>query len=196
MEHASRRGEAAPEPGMASGSIGRLLARVRAGGSAPCHYVPEGEATPLALACQIEDPAAADWRPSEVEGAVGGVLPSDLRELWKLTGGLRLFEDRQYGQWGLVLWAPEFALRRTAQETDKRPEEFRGGDLLIGEFLGDSDLLLVRCDPDRQDFGHAYVVLPIDPRANWPSPSPTLGGFLTSYVDSEGTKFWEPPPHC
>jgi len=34
-------------------------------------------------------------------------LPDDLQELWQKCNGLRLFEDKTYGQSGLIIWSPQ-----------------------------------------------------------------------------------------
>jgi hypothetical protein len=126
-----------------------------------------------------------------LEASLGGSLPDDLRSFWQEVAGLRLFEDQEHGQWGLILLAPQLALERTIEERSKRPDEYKAGDLVIGEFLGDAERLLVRCSPSAQDHGRIYIALPIDPRTEWESPAPSLAEFLTLYLEAQGDKFWE-----
>ncbi len=121
-------------------------------------------------------------------------VPPDLQAFWDEFGGMRLFEDTEYGQWGLVLWGNEQVRER--QETERASlvdrDAYRDGDLVIGEFLGDADKLLVRCDPRCEDFGAVLVVIPVDRREDWPQLWPSLEAFIAAFVDHNGEKYW---PH-
>jgi len=77
---------------------------------------------------------------------------------------------------------------------NERPDDFRTGDLMIGEFLGDSDLVMLRCDRSAADFGAAVVVLPIDRRNSWPRVGSSLLEFIEHFVQEGGQKFWPYPP--
>jgi hypothetical protein len=148
----------------------------------PAHH--RGEATAFLLTCTIDRGGA---------GAVADLAtPADLTELWRETSEARLFEDKQYGQWGLVLLSPRAARDLTRSTLAARPADFRAGDLVVGEFLGDADLLVVRCDPSQTDFGRVLVAQPIDPRPDWPIAAPSFSRFLELYAAAEGDKFWEP----
>src|SRR5262252_123586 len=74
-------------------------------------------------------------------------LPQDLRDFWNMAGGARLFEDVDYGQWGLVLLSPQEAARETSTFERERSRDRLEGDLVIGCFLGDQDRLILRTDP-------------------------------------------------
>ncbi|MFN7715395.1 MAG: SMI1/KNR4 family protein [Pseudanabaenaceae cyanobacterium] len=117
-------------------------------------------------------------------------LPDDLRELWQKCSGLRLFEDKTYGQSGLIIWSPQKVLERR-RTLEQKSHEFQDGDLVIGEFLGDSDLLVVKCDPDSDDFGQLIIALPIDHRSDWYCLPYLLPDFLQKFIHSQGEKFWE-----
>ena len=39
-------------------------------------------------------------------------LPEDLQELWQKCNGLHLFEDKTYGQSGLIIWSPQKVLEK------------------------------------------------------------------------------------
>jgi hypothetical protein len=82
-------------------------------------------------------------------------------------------------------------MERTIDERSGRPDEYEGGDLVIGEFLGDAERLVVRCSPSAEDYGRVYIALPIDPRVEWESPAASLSAFLALYLDAHGDKFWE-----
>ncbi|MBN9388290.1 MAG: SMI1/KNR4 family protein [Chloroflexi bacterium] len=127
-----------------------------------------------------------------VEDETGCTLPPDLTRLWNRTAGLVLFQDITYGQWGLVLWTPDQVLIRHKEKLALHSEEFRPGDLIIGEFLGDTDLLVIRADPNATDFGSILIALPIDKRPDWYNPARSLNDFLEKFLESKGEKFWEP----
>jgi hypothetical protein len=118
-------------------------------------------------------------------------VPESLQELWGEASGARLFEDSEYGQWGLVLLAPGVAAKRTNEFREERASQCRPGDLILGEFLGDQELLLVRCDRTSPDFGHVVVVLPLDDREDWDDVAPSVADFLEEYERAEGAKYWE-----
>lgn len=137
---------------------------------------------PFRLACTISGPACKH----EVEDAWKGVaLPPVARDLWRVTAEARLFEDVDYGQWGLVLLPPAAARERTDASIQGRSEDFESSDVVIGEFLGDSDLLVLTED------GEVLVALPLYGRSDWFRPATTLGQFLDRFRETRGEKYWE-----
>ncbi len=125
----------------------------------------------------------------ELESRLHIALPEDLQELWQKCNGLRLFEDKTYGQSGLIIWSPQKVLEKQ-KSLRQNSDEFQDGDLVIGEFLGDSDLLVVRCDQDSDDFGQLIISLPIDRRSDWYYLPYLLPEFLQKFINSQGEKFW------
>lgn len=117
--------------------------------------------------------------------------PSDLIDLWRITQSATLFQDVEYGQWGLDLLSPGRSAAATIDFRSKRTKDFLDGDCVIGFFLGDSDLLVVRCDPLQKDYGNVLVAMPIDHREEWYRVTPSLSAFLTGYIAARGGKFWE-----
>ncbi len=115
-------------------------------------------------------------------------LPEDLIEFWLVARSARLFEDVTYGQWGLVLLDPDASARRSRAERANRPTDFSDRDIVIAEFLGDSDLLVyARGDqPPR-----ILVGLPLDERDLWYGAADSLREFLDRFADAQGEKFWE-----
>ena len=130
------------------------------------------------------------WDADLIE-SLGLVLPPSVRDFWDGASGLVMFADMAHGQWGLVIWSPDQAYVRHQRYASPRPTEYRTGDLLIGEFLGDSDLLLVRCEPGASDFGSIMVALPLDPRPVWPTVAGTLEEFIERFLEARGEKYWE-----
>jgi hypothetical protein len=60
---------------------------------------------------------------------------------------------------------------------------------VIGEFLGDLDLLVLA--PGERGDRRVLVALPLDPRADWYGVGASLGDFLVAYADADGDKWWE-----
>lgn len=112
-------------------------------------------------------------------------LPTDVIELWTATRSARLFADVDYGQWGLDLLSPAAARDRTHYELEWRTDGVTEGDVVVGAFLGDQDVLIVDRD------GAVLIALPLDPRTDWHRPAASLGDFLEAYVAARGAKFWE-----
>lgn len=117
-------------------------------------------------------------------------LPRDMQVLWERTDGARIHEDLTFGQSGLVLWSHADAVVRTSRERGARAE-YVDGDLVVGEFLGDADLVVVRIDPRQPDFGFVLIAEPIYGRPDWPVAATGIGDFLLAFIRSGGEKYWE-----
>lgn len=96
-----------------------------------------------------------------------------------------LFRDVDYGQWGLHVFTEQAGRDALVREARARPEDVRLDDIILGEFLGDSDLLMV----DRA--GRVIVADPLSPRREWPVAAETILSFLEAFLDHDGEKFWE-----
>jgi hypothetical protein len=117
--------------------------------------------------------------------------PVDLKDFWSEVETARLFEDLEYGQAGLEIYGPKQAQKATEDFRRTRGRDSVDGDLIIGQFFGDSDLVLIRCDPTANDFGGILVALPIDPRRDWYTVASSFRLFLDEFVKKNGDKFWE-----
>lgn len=142
-----------------------------------------GVPTPFSLSCTVATSSAAR--------DPGSGMPQPVADLWRHFDSARLFEDKEYGQWGLVFFSAERARERTAELAATRAKDYISGDVVVGEFLGDSDVVVVRCDPEERDFGHVLIALPVDARIDWYKVADDLDEFLRKYEQSEGAKFWE-----
>lgn len=151
--------------------------------ASPRKAIHHGRETRFLLACSSEQGPAA--------GDTGAAIPVELAEFWRCFTEARLFVDTSFGQWGLKLHKPEEARRLTSRFRTQRTRDHVEGDLVLGEFLGDSELLLVRCDPNAADYGRVVVALPMDPRGDWYDAAGDLGVFLEKYERAQGAKFWE-----
>lgn len=141
---------------------------------------------PFRLVSTLFGPAS----PGEVEAAWRGlVLPDDVVDLWATCRGARLFEDIDYGQWGLVILDPATSAARTAQERASRPSDVMHDDIVLGEFLGDQELVIVA--PSEAGDRRVMIALPLDSRSDWTGVAHSLGNFLQAYFVAAGDKYWE-----
>lgn len=163
-------------------TLPEVLERYRQQPSPP----PGSSENPFTLRSIVEGPAAT----SEVEEAWRDhVLPSEAISLWAACRTARLFEDQDYGQWGLILLDPAASAARTAREREERPSEFHSDDIVVGEFLGDQELLVLA--PSETGQRRMLVALPLDSRTEWFGAAQSIGLFLDQYFDHVGDKYWE-----
>jgi len=133
------------------------------------------------LECTLSEEGAG---PLELDAIPSGA--AQVTELWRCCRRASLFRDTQYGQWGLDVLSPRDALGATERERSERPSEYTADDLVVGKFLGDSDLLVV------DSTGAVLIATPLEPRARWALAARTFLEFLSAYLDSQGDKYWEP----
>ena len=144
----------------------------------------------MILKCRISPPVV--WDRSSLEASLQLVLPPDVIALWDAASEIVLHEDVTYGQWGCCLWSPREIVERQKEVRGWRDaKDFRDGDLIIGDFRGDSDLVLVRCDPHEPDFGAVVIASALDPRQEWPVVASSILGFIEKFVANPECKFWE-----
>lgn len=142
----------------------------------------KSDSNPFRLRCHLE-PALNSC---EMQATWAGItLPAGVASLWASYKSGTLFRDVDRGQWGLRLLDSHEAAKRSAAERATRPTDFLESDIVLGEFLGDNDLLVV------ETTGAVLVALPLDSRANWPRPAENLPEFLERYVRNVGDKYWE-----
>jgi SMI1 / KNR4 family (SUKH-1) len=118
-------------------------------------------------------------------------LPEAIIEFWKITESAELFLDKRYGQWGLHILSLNKSLVSTKEFRTERSRDFKKSDLVIGKFIGDSEMLLLRCDINSNDYGKIICADPIDSREDWYEVSKSFDIFLKEYLDSKGDKYWE-----
>jgi hypothetical protein len=142
---------------------------------------------PFKLGCSLVAPATDE----EVRSAWPVAPPDELVRAWSVSRESRLFEDVDYGQWGLVLLSPAASAERTAEQKALRPADYGPDDVVAGEFLGDLELLVMA--PSEAGNRRILVALPLDDRQEWYPAAPDLARFLERYRDRHGAKFWESP---
>lgn len=166
--------------------IERTVYRLKSLGVEDTASTPVEGLTPMTSVCSISVAGATENELSNLPVS----CPPDLIKFWQATNSARLFEDQQYGQWGLIIMAPEDAKSLTRRSKADNPA-LNDEDFIIGEFIGDSDLLLIRCDESSDDFGSVVIVSAIDPRDDWEVVAKSFGEFLVKYADNKGEKYWE-----
>lgn len=140
---------------------------------------------PFKLGCSLSAPATDE----EIRAAWPDGPPAEMAEVWSVSSESRLFEDVDYGQWGLVLLSPAESAKRTAEQRELRPDDYSAEDVVVGEFLGDLELLVLA--PSEAGDRGVLVALPLDGRQDWYPVAPDLARFLERYRDQQGSKFWE-----
>jgi hypothetical protein len=98
--------------------------------------------------------------------------------------------DIDYGQWGLHILSPRACAARTAEEQAARTGDFDPCDLIVGEFLGDQDLLVMHPQTNGSAM-QVLVALPLYGRPDWFNVGSSLEEFLRQYLVEVGEKFWE-----
>lgn len=138
------------------------------------------------LECYIAGPASLE----EINSAwPNACLDPLLVKLWTECREAVLFRDVEYGQWGLRILAPAKSAELTASEPRERPGDFQLDDVVLAEFLGDQELLVVA--PSERGDRSVLVALPLDPREEWYAVGANLEAFFTRYLEANGEKFWE-----
>lgn len=160
-----------------------LLLRLERDWAEPRQTVHHGKPTVLPLSVRLERLASPP--PTLAINA-----PPEVLEFWRGFRTARLYEDRRYSQWGLVLVPVERAQELTDKLHQERVRDALPGDVVVGEFLGDSDLLIARADSAAADYGAMLVALPLDRRRDWPRVGSNLVDFLHRYAKADGAKFW------
>jgi hypothetical protein len=170
--------------------IGVVLRQIRA--AEPCVVGHSDLIPPMVLKSEVKP--AVDWSASEIESALDVTLPDEMAALWAQASEIRLLSDVNYGQWGCILWSPaEIAARHHTALGWRGRDNFRRGDLVVGEFRGDLELLVLRCDPSQDDFGDVLVAAELDPRAEWPTVASSIVDFMTRFLSRCDGKYWEAP---
>lgn len=172
-------------------TIGEILDTLRLDWAVGRRVREEGDSSvSQLLACFIREPiqVTGDLRLPD-----GLTAPPALADVWRACDGAELFKDIEHGQWGLRLLSPSDAVQATQQyfREDSRAAQ---GDFVVGQFIGDGELLLVRAIAGAPDFGRVIVVDEIDKRINWPIAAENLRDFLDEYARKMGRKFWLDDP--
>jgi hypothetical protein len=106
-----------------------------------------------------------------------------LREFWRRTSGGLLLVDEQFGICGLTLHSPTEAKQRSRDRADDG-YEVSESDWVLGEFVGDTDMLIIDADDAVLISAGSY------PRSDW-YRFESLSDVLSKYVETTAEKYWE-----
>ncbi|NJK65008.1 MAG: SMI1/KNR4 family protein [Synechococcaceae cyanobacterium SM2_3_1] len=135
------------------------------------------------------------WHEDLIEDELKIKIPEDLKWLWDYYSSVAI-KIYDYGISGLYIYSPDQALVRhkyyyvKEKELAKTIEDLREGDFIIGEYFGEQQFVLIRCDEKSKDFGSILMTQPIDPREEWPIVATSLIDFLETYYLA-GDMFWD-----
>lgn len=135
----------------------------------------------------------SNWNQNEIEKLLNVSLPPDLIQLWQLAGEIRICEDIDAGQWGLILWSPDDVISKHQAETKGRITDdidFQYH-LIIGEFLGDLDLITLHCNPQENTWGNVIVADLFQNKDEWSTVAKSLSEFLALFIEAPLQKYWE-----
>ncbi|OBB10244.1 hypothetical protein A5761_27985 [Mycolicibacterium setense] len=107
-----------------------------------------------------------------------------LREFWRRTSGGLLLVDEQFGICGLTLHDPTQAKQRSRERADDGYEVNSDSDWVLGEFVGDTDMLIIDADDAVLISAGSY------PRSDW-YRFESLPDVLSKYVETTAEKYWE-----
>lgn len=144
-----------------------------------------GHLSPFSLQCRFSGPANA----ASIHSIPSA--PPELIEFWQVAETADLFKDCHYGQWGLTILGPTATRSATEEFLSDRPSEYREGDLVVGKFSGDSDLLILRNARQLEDYRNVIIATPIDKRSEWYLAASNFTEFLHKFEQEQGAKFWE-----
>jgi hypothetical protein len=165
-------------------SIAEMIELLKQNWSSPASAIHRGKETEFTFVC--------NFTPIGVQvNNFPFNVPEDLKEFWSISVSAELFKDSEFSQWGLHILSPEESLRTTNEEKEMRSEEFEENDLVIGKFIGDTDLLVLSSDKGNNQYDTVRVALPIDPRKDWYIVASGFTEFLEKYIDKQGDKYWE-----
>lgn len=145
------------------------------------------QTNPFRLGCRVEPPASeADIVAAWPEP---GSVPAELRELWLATSGAYLFEDLDYGQWGLRLLGPQGSASRTAEgHRSYFSQDLRPDDVVFGELIGDQEVLVYA--PSEPAPRRVLVAIPLYGRDDWYTAAGAVNAFLVAYREARGEQYW------
>lgn len=145
---------------------------------------------PLVLTYKSGILPPVNWDAAIIESMLTVTLPQELDLFWAEVEEVFIKVEQNYGQDGFKTISPNRIVDVNQFYQRDRPNTFRKGDLVVGIFKGLQDLLLMRCDPNSNDFGDIVIRLPIDPSHKWPTVGHSLVDFCDQYIQRSKVPFW------
>ena len=131
-----------------------------------------------------------EWDEKELEHKLKVQIPEYLHILWKYASNVYICEEINYGQWGLVLWNPIEVLHNNQGDPRFTAYHLEKGEIIIGEFKGDLDVVIIRCDKNQEDFGKIIIAEGMAPREEYEIVTKSLLEFLEKFMNDPTKKFW------
>lgn len=130
---------------------------------------------------------------SLIETELNVKIPEQILECWGLCSSITLLRDKRRNLRGLRTHPPDeriIEVNRYILKDVIQPEDYLTGDLILAEFGGEQDQLIVRCDPSADDFGELLIAMPIDSREDWFHMGNSLVRFLKDFIEHNGYTYW------
>ena len=104
-------------------TIGEMIESLGKNNANLAKPVPVDGLAPMIFTCSFSDEKVD----REEFAALPFGCPVDLIEFWSFSRSARLFEDREYGQWGLEFLSPRQAVEETNLLQSRREQDFLPG---------------------------------------------------------------------
>lgn len=113
-------------------------------------------------------------------------LPTKVYDFYNVIKTGYFFKDIEYGQWGLKIFSLQECREKSNYWRKNRTDDFDLKRWVIGEFFGDSDLLIYdeRCSC-------LLVATPLDTDEEWEIVGVDFSDFFSKYFEYPLSKFWE-----
>ncbi|NJL55551.1 SMI1/KNR4 family protein [bacterium] len=143
---------------------------------------------PFVYRSTVEQPI--EWDQNSIESALSISIPPLLKAIWNLTSRFRIYEEVNFGQWGLISCSPAEIVEFNLRIKGLVPRFWVHGDLIVSEFRGDSHLLVLRADSAKEDYGQVIISESIYPREDWTTVAASLDDFLEKFLKSTDKYYW------
>lgn len=126
------------------------------------------------------------------ERELGISLPNSYKRFLRQNDGCVLYEDREFGQWGVQVYGTSHLAAENARLREENSDDWIASYLVFARMLGESDVLVIdlgRPTPQGED----YVVLDGDANllpVEWPVAARDFGTFIDHLVCAQGAKYW------
>jgi hypothetical protein len=140
---------------------------------------------------KFSPPATEDGIKS-AEEKLGLSLPMIYRQFLHYHDGALLYYDKEYGQWGFLLYGSENLASKNSQWKKRYNRDWRPTFIAFAESMGDADLLVFDLAQPVND-GRDCVVIDGDSGYrihNWSAAAPSFSKWLDWLVVAQGAKYW------
>jgi hypothetical protein len=158
--------------------MNKLIDKLKTIWGTPKYGFHNGVKTPIKLICEFQEGIHI---PKDI-------YPPEFIDFLSNSNGAELFKDSEFGQWGLKIFSLD-ELKLQNDEIKVWRDDLSESDLIIGYFLGDSDLVVLSLS--KEDFGDITICTPMELKEDWHHLNMNFEEFLQKYSKGDGDKFWE-----